>query len=380
VRSPPTVTVQTKPVGWVDGTSRYADALSDALATVGWRVDVRRAAPPWPGWLTSLARRGGFDLAAFWASYPLLPVPTRGSLLHVTGQSLATGIALARPRQPVAVTVHDILPHTLRHDPALNTLRHPVDRAFYRLALRGVGRADLVFADSRYTADELSRAGVAGDERIAVVPLGVDHELFRPVAPSAAVAGRYRLDAAERYVVYVGSEDPRKNLRALVSAIARLAPRHPNLRLLKVGPAHHEGERAALMRLAHDLGIGEHVRFLGHVPNADLPELYSASAACVMPSLYEGFGLPVLEAMACGAPVVCSSRTSLPEVAGDAALIVEPTAEGIVDGLERVLASDELAGTLRERGLARAATFTWRRTAELTIRGYERLLGGPRPG
>jgi glycosyltransferase involved in cell wall biosynthesis len=112
------------------------------------------------------------------------------------------------------------------------------------------------------------------------------------------------------------------------------------------------------------------------VPESDLPALYSLASVCVVPSLYEGFGLPVLEAMACGAPVVCSDRTSLPEVAGEDALVVEPTAAGLASAIAALLDEPARAAGLRERGLRRVAGYSWRRTAELTAAVYDELLAG----
>jgi glycosyltransferase involved in cell wall biosynthesis len=205
------------------------------------------------------------------------------------------------------------------------------------------------------------------------VPLGVDPRRFHPDRPTDELPARFGLVEGERYVIYVGSEDPRKNLPALWRAFARVLARHPEARLLKVGTAHHQAERARLEELGRQLGIASAVRFLGQVSDEALRSLYGLAAVCVVPSLYEGFGLPVLEAMACGAPVVCSNRTSLPEVAGDAALLAEPEPESLAAAIEQVLADPARQDDLRQRGLRRAAAYTWRRTAEQTAAAYEDL-------
>jgi glycosyltransferase involved in cell wall biosynthesis len=279
----------------------------------------------------------------------------------------------------VVATVHDVLPYTFRHDPELGTLRHPFDALFYRLALRGLRRADAVLADSCYTAGEVARAADLADAAIRVVPLGVDAGRFRPIAPSRELFDRYGLSPDERYVVYVGSEDPRKNLPALLRAFAIVAASRPELRFLKVGPPHHADRRLELVRQADELRIADRVRLLDHVPDEELPALYGASAVCAVPSLGEGFGLPVLEAMACGVPVVASNRTSLPEVTADAALLVEPEPARLAQAISRLLDHPELAAELRERGLRQAARFPWRRTAELTAEAYDDVMRRPRP-
>jgi len=137
--------------------------------------------------------------------------------------------------------------------------------------------------------------------------------------------------------------------------------------------------RARLGALAEARGVADRVLFLDRVPDEDLAPLYGAATVCAVPSLHEGFGLPVLEAMACGVPVVCANRSSLPEVAGADALVVEPTPDGFADALGRVLDDGSLRADLRRRGLRRAAGYTWRCTAELTVACYRRA-GAARSG
>jgi glycosyltransferase involved in cell wall biosynthesis len=362
----------------VTGTSRYAQMLAVELGILGWGAELATSRPSWPTWVGRLGRRLGVDPAAFWTSYPLAMPRGAGTVLHLTSQTLATSLLTRRPTRPTVVTVHDVLPYELRADPQMSGLRHPIDLAFYRLALRGLRRASLILADSVYTAAALRRHTRIDGKLIRVVPLGVDTTRFVPVEPDATLRARYGLSGDERYVVYVGSEHPRKNLGTLVEAFAAAAGRSRELRLLKVGRAHHADERARLRALAAGLGVADRVRFLDDVPERDLPALYGAASVCVIPSLYEGFGLPVLEAMACGVPVVCSNRTSLPEVAGDAALVVEPSVRALASAIEAVLGDPSQAAALRERGLRRAAEYTWRRTAESTARAYEELLAASR--
>lgn len=356
------------------GTSRYASALAPALAARGWRVAGTWSRPPWPRVLGGATRRAGVDLDAFWSSFPLVPPRLPGDVLHLTTQTLATAVALSRPRRPLVVTVHDLLPWTLRNNPELGTLRRPVDRAFYRLALAGIAHADVVIAVSRYTADDVTRFTAVAPGRIRVVPQGVDAERFRTGILSRAHRERYGLSDAEQYVLYVGSEDPRKNLGSLIEGFALAARAVPTLRMLKVGQPHHIAERGRLIDLARRLGVADRIRFLDSVPDEDLPALYEAASVCVVASHYEGFGFPVLEAMACGAPVVCANRTSLPEVAGDAAVLVEPDAGSIAAGLNQVLGDEPMRCELRRRGIAQAARYTWASTARGTIAAYEEAI------
>src|SRR5262249_42286431 len=232
-------------------------------------------------------------------------------------------------------------------------------------------------ADSDATRRDLLRYYRVAPQKVRAVPLGVE-PAFRPVELEAA-----RALAAERYgltspfLLFVGTLEPRKNLRALLEAYRRLLSSHTgegDAPTLAVAGARGWWYRD-LYRLARELGLDGRVRFLGRVPDADLPPLYSAAAAFVYPSLYEGFGLPPLEALACGTPVVCSDRSSLPEVVGDAGLLVDPTQPAALAGaLARILDDPALRQELRGRGLERAARYTWARTAAETVQVYEQAL------
>jgi glycosyltransferase involved in cell wall biosynthesis len=175
-------------------------------------------------------------------------------------------------------------------------------------------------------------------------------------------------------VLSVSAKRPHKNLPRLLRTLSALAPdRRPSL----VVPGYATPHEQELRELAAALGIADCVRLPGWLQAEDLEGLYAAAACVIFPSLHEGFGLPVLEAMARGVPVACSDRSSLPEVAGDAALLFDPEdVEAIRAALERLLSDPKLRGHLSKAGRERAAEFTWRRTAELTAASYERALAG----
>jgi glycosyltransferase involved in cell wall biosynthesis len=203
-------------------------------------------------------------------------------------------------------------------------------------------------------------------DRVRTVPCGVDAR-FRPRGDRDAPAPTGR----PRDILYVGRSDPYKNLLGLVDAVAQVrARRSLDVRLRIAGPP--DPRYPAPQARAHELGLTDHVQWLGYLADPALVEAYQAADLLVLPSRYEGFGLPVLEAMACGTPVVCSDRSSLPEVAGDAALLVDPDdTTALADAIARVLSDAALAADLRQRGLARARAFTWRRTAEATRSIYQ---------
>lgn len=265
---------------------------------------------------------------------------------------------------PLVMTVHDLAP--LRR-PEL--LPHARSRWYWgRWVLVTARRAAAVIVPSEATRRDLVAAGVA-PERVTVIPLAP--ALDPAEAPGAeadrAVLERHALP--RRYLLYVGTIDRRKDYGSLLGALRAL---DADLGLVVVGTL-IAGRTDFERRVAQD-GLRERVRILGYVPDAELGALYRGAEALVYPSFYEGFGLPVLEAMACGTPVVTYRATALPEVAGDASLLVDPpwSAERLATAIRRVLEDDALRETLRARGRARAAAFDWGRAARLTAQVYAR--------
>ena len=256
---------------------------------------------------------------------------------------------------PVVITVHDLF---FIHYPGRR--RRVYDATMTRLARLYARGADAIVADSEHSRRAIvDRFGI-DPGRIAVIPVGLGPE-FRPAAPVMAQRERYGL--GPRYALYVGNFLPHKNLPRLLRAWATLAePLRAAHRLVLAG-----GDvlrRPALQALAASLGLAEGVGFPGVVDDADLPALYGGAALVVLPSLAEGFGLPALEAMACGAPVLAGCRGGLPEVVGDAGLLVDPEDERALAGaIARVLGNQADRQTLRERGLVRAAAFSTEATA-----------------
>jgi glycosyltransferase involved in cell wall biosynthesis len=230
--------------------------------------------------------------------------------------------------------------------------------------------------------DDITRTYRISEERITVTPLAAAPR-FAPVTDEAKrrrVRERYGLTG--EYILAVGSIQPRKNLVRLIRAYTRLSCSHvagnlPSLVLV--------GKKAWLfaetIRAAKASGLGKKVIFTGYVPESDLPLLYTDALCFVYPSYFEGFGLPPLEAMSCGTPVITGNRTSLPEVVGDAALMVDPfNEEAITDALRLMIQDTELRHDLSRKGLEQARRFNWRETARLTLDAYEQAMenGGQR--
>ena len=293
---------------------------------------------------------------------PLALRRRRAALLHSPHHTLP----LLSPC-PRVVTVHDVTFFLLPE-------RYPRGRRlfFQAATARSVRGADAVIVPSHSAAADLQRVLHPPPWRVHVTHEGVD-TAFRPVDPAeaAAVAERYGLPPG--YVLSLGTREPGKNRSTLLRALHLLIEAGRDVHLAVVGQSGWgEGDADA----AAALGLARRVHFTGYVDQADLPALYAGASGFVFPSLHEGFGLPVLEAMACGTPVVTSNTSSLPEVAGDAALLVEPTdAAAIAEAVGRVLDAPDLARQLTGAGRERASGFTWDACAAATLQVYRHVLG-----
>ena len=275
------------------------------------------------------------------------------------------------PTTPTVVTIHDLIPLIL---PAYRGSL--LVRAYTRLVAAAARRANAVIADSQASKRDIVRLLGIPSHRVQVVYLAAD-EKFGPVRDETLVeAVRRRYGLPDRYILYLGGFDCRKNVATLLRAFARL--RKPaDLKLVIAGrlPERDTPFFPHPRRLAERLGLEERVAFIGWVAEEDKPALYSGAVAFVFPSLYEGFGLPVLEAMACGTPVVASNRASLPEVVGQGGLLVDPTdVDGLAAAIEAVLVDEGLQAELGERALAQAARFSWERTARETLAVYRKVI------
>jgi glycosyltransferase involved in cell wall biosynthesis len=265
------------------------------------------------------------------------------------------------------VTVHDVFTWSCPgHSTLLDTLiyRHWLPRV-----LPGV---DAVITVSQASRNDIIRFLGIPAPKVWVVYEGVSLR-YRPSSQEEIAGIQSRYSLPHGYLLFVGSVERRKNLPRLLPAYARLRQGGETRPLVVAGVK--RGGVDKIGALLQDLDLRPHVLFTGYIPEADLPALYRGADLFVFPSLYEGFGLPPLEAMACGTPVVCSNAASLPEVVGDAAITVDPyDVEGLAEAMRRVLGDAALREELREKGLARARQFTWERTARETVAVYRQVL------
>lgn len=273
---------------------------------------------------------------------------------------------------PVVASIHDLsfehLPQTFKHRSRLQL----------RLTVRQTARkAARILALSEYSRNDIIETYGIEPARVSVTPPAAPGH-FAPVTDAIELTRVRRNYGIEgEYILSVGSIQPRKNLARLIAAYAglrRLRPQAKLPQLVLVGKKawlYHE-----TLRAAEEHGLTDGTIFTGYVPEADLPALYSGARCFIYPSYFEGFGLPVLEAMQCGTPVIAGNRTSLPEVVGDAGLLVDPFDEkALASAIARVIENSDLAAELSVKGLQRARDFSWRKTARLTLAVYEQVVG-----
>ncbi len=265
---------------------------------------------------------------------------------------------------PSVVTIYDLIPRLYPQ------YISPWARAIFEMAIRlAVATSRLVISVSQSAKEDLVRLLGVPPSKVRVTPLGVDTR-FHPVNEKAILSLRQKYDLPEGYILYLGINKPHKNLVRLVEAFAKVKTGRKLVLAGKEDPRYRE-----VHEIVKQLSLQDRAVFLDQVPEDDLPALYSGAALFVFPSLYEGVGLPLLEAMACGVPMVCSSTSSLPEIVGRAAVMVDPLDVSLLArALERVLRDGDLRASMCQEGLKQATLFPWERTAKETLAVYRQVL------
>ncbi len=353
------------------GSGQYTRRLLHHLRAIapGWRF-----LPQHPDRSAFMARLLGENLYKVWFEQVAFPTQARR-----VGADVAHVPYWGGPMRcpcPVVTTVHDLIP--------LLMPQYHGDwrvRAYLRLVSATVRQSHVIVTDSEASRNDIVQHLALPPEKVRVVYLAADEE-YVPQAPEAVEEIRRRLNLPARYVLYFGGFDYRKNLPAVMQAFARVAAQESDVRLVVAGRLPERDSEFAPdpRRLAEESGVREWTHFTGWIDEADKPALYSGADAMLFPSRYEGFGLPPLESMACGTPVVASNAGSLPEIVGEGGLLHPPDdLPGMADSLLALWRQQDFRNALGEKALAQAARFSWKRAAQETLQVYqEALAGGPR--
>ena len=324
--------------------------------------------------LTTPFDRQSENMAKFWFEQLAIPRAARKlglDLIHVPywGSPLFSST-------PVIVTIHDLIPLLL---PAYRA--SVIVRAYTRLVAAAARQADFILTDSVASQrDIVQHLGIPAN-RVRAVHLAHDAHFGSTVDAKSAAALQRKYNLPDRYLLYLGGFDRRKNLPRLLRAFARVLKKQSDARLVVAGklPKKDSSLFPNPQRIARELNIGEAVQFIGWVPEKDKPMLYAGAIAFIFPSRYEGFGLPPLEAMACGTPVIGSTAASLPEVIGPGGLLVEPDdVSALSEAILSLWLDAGLGETLSQYALKQAAAFSWSKTASQTLQAFEQTLSNTR--
>ncbi|MGB9133422.1 MAG: glycosyltransferase family 4 protein [Methanosarcina sp.] len=297
-------------------------------------------------------------------AYPLIVKKkvSKENVKHVTRQDLAFLLELMDLKKTI-VTCYDIIPI------AYYNTRNPI----WKLNAKGLKKAEKIITISEFSKTDIIKYIKVPEENIEIIPPAVDYNLYYPNR-NRKVLKKYRIEEDEQVVLYVGAEDPRKNVHFLINSFSKLKSKILKVKLLKVGLPNDVGVRGKLLKHIESLNLQKDVIFTGHVPESELAEIYNAVDLFVFPSLYEGFGMPPLEAMACGTPVITSNTSSLPEVVGEAAITVDPyDVDEFAEEMYEVLTNEEFRKEMMKKGLERSKTFTWDNSAKKMLKVYEEL-------
>lgn len=274
-----------------------------------------------------------------------------------------------KPHDHYVFTAHDIVFRKFPQYLPQGTIRHTK-----LLFNRNLTVANHLISDSESTKKDLISYYKVPREKITVIPLAAD-PMYRPLPDQDKEKIRRKYSLFHPFILYVGTIEPRKNISSIFEAFAQIQGKNPGIELVIVGKKGWYYEE--IFQRLYQLHITDKVRFLGYVPLTDLPALYNAATIFVYPSQYEGFGLPLLESMQCGTPVISSNRSSLPEIVGKGGNLINPdNPNELMSVIRQLLQNPEYYQEQRQYGLDRAKKFSWKKTAQQTYQVYEEILAG----
>jgi glycosyltransferase involved in cell wall biosynthesis len=281
---------------------------------------------------------------------------------HITYQNMAY-ILNYIPLENTIVTCHDLIPWVYENNRS----------SYWQDNMKGLTKSDVIITVSEFSKNEIIKHLNYPSHKIHIIPDAVDHSVYYPQRDKK-ILKTLKISDDEKIILYVGSETPRMNLPILVRAFAELKRDFPNVKLIKIGDPQILGARKNILNLIRQLDLHDDVIFTGFINDDELPLWYNAADLLVYPCSYAGFGLPPLEAMACGTPVITSNTTSMPEVVGEAGIMIDPLDIKImVQKMHQLLIDKELADDLSKKGLNRAQHFNWDDSAKRTFEIYKKI-------
>ena len=315
----------------------------------------------------SPSKNRSVERALRYAKYPFLVAEKckKANVKHVTSQGGAYLLHFLNLK-PCIVTCYDVI--------ALSDSRG-IKKIFNRWVIEGVKKADKIVTISEFSKGEIVEKLKYPEEKIEIVYPAVDHDVFKPIEGKERIRKMLGLDEKEKIILYVGSEQPRQEFPALIKAFAEVKKQFRNVKLIKIGKPQWDGAREENIGIAREEGleIGKDVKFIDYVSEGQLPLWYNAADVFVYPCSYAGFGIPPLEAMACGVPAITSNVTSLPEIALKEMMTEPKDSEAIAEKIEKLLDNEKFRETIAKKSLERSKMFSWERSARKMAEIYMKM-------
>lgn len=287
----------------------------------------------------------------------------KDNVKHIASQQFAYLLKSLKLDNTI-ITCYDLIPWAYENNRS----------SFWKNNIEGLEKADKIITISEFSKSEIIKYVGYSPNKIEIVYPAVDHDIYYKTNDKS-ILKRLNISDSCKIILYVGSEEPRQNVDMLINAFSELKKQLPEVKLIKIGNPHLHGAREKILELIEKLNLQKDVIFMDYVPEEELPKWYNAADLVVYPCSYAGFGMPPLEAMACGTPVITSNSTSLPEVVGKAGIIVDPhKIRDLSSNMYDVLINEDLAENMSIKGLKRSKMFNWEESAKKTVEIYEKMI------